>query len=353
VRQKADSDKWMPLKRKLGSNEFEEGRGFYKAVGISGGLTGNALDFAIIDDPVKDAIEASSSTYQQRVWDWYVDVLSTRLHNESKQLLIMTRWNEADLAGKLLDKESEKWKIIKIPAVREDFDYKADPREIGEALWPKRHSLQKILDLKALNERTFTSLYQQRPAPEDGNIIPVKNIRHYHALPDDIKKYISWDMTFKDQKKSDFVAGHVWGVSGSNRYLIDRVKGRFDFVKTMDAFLALHNKHLDAVCTLVEDKANGPAIISMLRDIVPRIIPINPKDSKFARAQTASKSIESGNVYFPILSKEPWAKEVIEEMRVFPNGAHDDDVDTWSQFENYVFINQKKITHSRVKGIRI
>lgn len=349
IKEKADTDKWIPLKYK--NDKLEETKGFYKAVGVCGGLTGNSVDMGFIDDPVKDAIEANSETYQKRVWEWYTDVFSTRLHNGSKQLLIMTRWNENDLAGKLLAEESDKWKIIRIPAIREDLEDEKDPRDIGEVLWPSRHSKEKIEGLKALNQRTFTSLYQQRPSPEDGEVIMVKNIRYYRDLPKDIVKYISWDLTFKDSKKSDFVSGHVWGVSGANRYFIDRIHGRYDFVKTLSHFTKLYEKHPDAIAILVEDKANGPAVISMLHDEVPRLIPINPKDSKYARAQTSAKSIEAGNVYFPDLQLNPWAKEVYEEMRAFPNSPNDDDVDAWSQFENYVFLNPIKYKTRNLKGL--
>lgn len=91
--------------------------GFYKAVGVTGGLTGTPVDLAIIDDPVKDKIEAYSETYRQRVWDWYTDVLLTRLHNDSKQLLIMTRWHDDDLAGRILKSEGDQWDVVCLPAL--------------------------------------------------------------------------------------------------------------------------------------------------------------------------------------------------------------------------------------------
>ena len=95
------------------------GGGFYKAVGVGGSLTGTPADLGIIDDPVKDAMEAYSKTYRDRVWNWYTDVFLTRLHNRSKQLLIMTRWHEDDLAGRLLDREPDKWTVVSIPAICE------------------------------------------------------------------------------------------------------------------------------------------------------------------------------------------------------------------------------------------
>ncbi|RKW59355.1 MAG: heat-shock protein Hsp70, partial [Prevotella sp.] len=148
-------------------------RGFYKAVGVGGSLTGTPVDIAIIDDPVKDANEANSTTYRQRVWDWYNTVLSTRLHNNSKQLFIMTRWHEDDLAGRILKAEPQDWTVLSIPAICEqegDGDI-GSPRHIGEALWENRHSLNKLLKQKARAPREFSALYQQHPTIEGGNIV--------------------------------------------------------------------------------------------------------------------------------------------------------------------------------------
>lgn len=99
--------------------EIVNHKGFYKAQGVCGSLTGTAVDIAIIDDPVKDAIEAYSPTYRERVWEWYTSVLLTRLHNNSRQLFIMTRWHEDDLAGRILSREADKWEVCQfLPYVR-------------------------------------------------------------------------------------------------------------------------------------------------------------------------------------------------------------------------------------------
>ncbi|MBR6250732.1 MAG: terminase family protein, partial [Bacteroidales bacterium] len=145
--------------------------GFYKAVGVGGSLTGTPVDLGIIDDPVKDAMEANSQTYRDRVWAWYTDVFLTRLHNESKQIFIMTRWHEDDLAGRLLKQEPDKWTVVKFPALKEDDTNPEDPRQIGEALWEARHSRERLLEVEARSPRTFASLYQQRPVIIGGNIV--------------------------------------------------------------------------------------------------------------------------------------------------------------------------------------
>lgn len=147
--------------------------GFLKTVGVGGSLTGTPVDIAIIDDPVKDAMEANSPQQRENVWDWYTTVLSTRLHNESRQLLIMTRWHEDDLAGRILNSpDGKNWKVINIPAVCmvEDDGFFHSGREVGEALWPERHSIEKLNTEREKDPNGFNCLYQGDPASAEGRL---------------------------------------------------------------------------------------------------------------------------------------------------------------------------------------
>lgn len=143
--------------------------GFLKTVGVGGSLTGTPADIAIIDDPVKDSIEAQSPVTQQRIWEWYNDVLFTRTHNKSGILITQTRWDVNDLSGKLLkameDGTGERWEVLCLPAINETGPTDIDPREVGEALWPERHSAEKMHQIKKQSIRTFESLFQQNPSP--------------------------------------------------------------------------------------------------------------------------------------------------------------------------------------------
>lgn len=148
--------------------EVVEHGGFLKTVGVGGPLTGTPADFAIIDDPVKDSIEAMSPTYQQRNWDWFNAVLYTRIHNDSRILITQTRWDVNDLSGKLIksmEEGGEQWTILKLQGIRTTEENKEDPRKPGEALWPKRHSLEKMERIRSRSIRTFEALYQQNPKP--------------------------------------------------------------------------------------------------------------------------------------------------------------------------------------------
>lgn len=139
--------------------------GFYKSVGVGGSLTGTAVDIGIIDDPVKDKVEAESPTYRARVWDWYINVFCTRLHNDSQQLITLTRWHKEDLAGRILSRmnKDNSWVVISLPAIKESPTIPEDKRQIGQALWPEKHSLEKILGIKSADPIAFSSLYQQDP----------------------------------------------------------------------------------------------------------------------------------------------------------------------------------------------
>lgn len=149
--------------------EVVEHGGFLKTVGVGGSLTGTPADFAIIDDPVKDSIEAQSATFQQRNWEWYNDVLCTRLHNSSRQLITQTRWDDNDLSGMILKKQEElglsDWTILCLPSIKETDDNKEDPRQIGEALWESMQSRERLIEIQKQSVRTFQSLYQQNPRP--------------------------------------------------------------------------------------------------------------------------------------------------------------------------------------------
>lgn len=143
-------------------------RGSITAVGVGGGLTSKTVDRMIIDDVYKDQQEAWSPIQRKNVEDWFDAVVETRLHNESKVLVVFTRWHEEDLAGYLLEHQPDLWDVIKFPAIKEENNDPNDPRAIGEALWPKKHSVEKILSIKARRPTIFDNLYQQDPKPQVG-----------------------------------------------------------------------------------------------------------------------------------------------------------------------------------------
>lgn len=328
--------------------QLEGHRGGVYSVGIGGALTGRPVDVLLIDDPLKGRKEADSATYRQACKDFYTDTARTRLGTNALQIIIQTRWHEDDLSGWLLAGPSKhEWRYINVPAQAEDAN---DPlgRQPGEYLISARG--RTVEDWEAtkrdVGSRTWAALYQGAPAPAEGSLFKRGHWRWYaapRAVPradgtmwvhgaDEVIQ--SWDMAFKDTKASDYVVGQVWARFGAEVYLLDQVRDRMDFPATAAAVKALSAKWPQAHGKLVEDKANGPAIIAQLRATVSGLIPITPQDSKYARASSVAPFVEAGNVYLPDPSLAPWIGDYVVEHTSFPNASHDDQVDTTSQALN-------------------
>lgn len=329
--------------------------GVYTA-GIGAALTGRPLDLLIIDDPIKDRVQADSRTYRDRVWGWWTDVGSTRLGPGAPVVQIATRWHEQDLAGQLLAAEDgDVWRVVNIPAQADHSPEKGetDPlgRKPGDYLESTRRNRRgrpltrkqwEAIKTRA-GSRTWNALYQGRPAPVEGGIFQRDRWAEYDIplwldRPDGSRVTTgfdlvlqSWDMAFKDTKQSDFVVGQVWARRGIDMFLLDQVRGRWDFPETCRQVERLSAKWPDALLKVVEDKANGTAVIAQLRRTVPGLVAETPTESKVARAQAAAPLQEAGNVHLPSPRLAPWVGDFIEEHAAFPNGRNDDQVDGFSQ----------------------
>ena len=162
----------------------------------------------------------------------------------------------------------------------------------------------------------------------DGNAVQIKPV----DLPDEFDEVIqSWDMAFKDLKDSDYVAGGVWGSKGANRYLLDQRRERLDFPGTVAAVELMSERYPKARVKLVEDKANGPAVIATLRNKIGGLIAVNPEGGKIARANAVSPLVESRNVFLPHPAIAVWVEAYLEELATFPASRNDDQVDQTTQ----------------------
>ncbi|MHB9861964.1 phage terminase large subunit [Streptomyces sp. YIM S03343] len=342
--------------------QIQDHTGGVYSVGVQGALTGRPVDILIIDDPVKDRAQAESLIFRERVWDFWTDAARTRFGPETRVIVVLTRWHEDDLAGRLLAQDARgEWRHINIPA---QADHKpeegqTDPlgRAPGEYLLSARGRTAKDWEdtREDVGSRTWTSLYQGRPSPVAGDVWKRHWWRRYGVPlwsqhPDQPDAYrvtefdqliMSWDMTFKDTKSSDFVVGQVWARKGADVFLLDQVRKRLSFTDTLAAFEAMVKRWPQATAKLVEDKANGTAVISTLKSKIPGIIAVTPTESKYARANAVSPVIEAGNVYLPegaIALFDP--DELIDEAAAFPNATHDDQVDATSQALAYLLLDQ-------------
>lgn len=335
--------------------------GSYRSAGVGGGITGQGADILIIDDAVKDRSDADSQTIRDKTWDWYTSTAYTRLSPGGGVIAMATRWHMDDLIGRLLERMNsgggDHFEVVNYPAIAEQDE---PHRKIGEALHPERYPVDRLNAIrKAIGERDWAAEYQQHPIPDGGAIFRAEWLKEYSPadLPPTFDMVVtSWDMTFKDSAGSDYVVGQVWGKKAANFYLLDQVRGRWDFVKTKAMFLQLAAKHPKALRKLVEDKANGTAVICELQKTVPGIVPVTPTESKTSRAQSVTPFFEAGNVFIPAETKAvPWVREYRAELLSFPSGAHDDQVDATTQalnfFRTHAAFNWTKATADLTKPI--
>lgn len=338
-----------------------KGGGVY-CVGIGGALTGRPVDVLIIDDPIKDRKQADSLTHREAIWDWWTDVALTRLAPGAPVVIILTRWHFDDIVGRLLAAEDgDDWTVINIPAEADHDPAKGgtDPlgREPGEFMESARRRTPADWQLKktAVGARTWASLYQGRPSPAQGDIFERDWWQFYDSVPwiqrsdgsmwvppvgegDPVELIQSWDMAFKGTEDSDFVVGQVWLRRGVQAFLLDQVCERLTFTRTCQALRELTARWPQAVLKLVEDKANGTAVINSLSRTVGGIVPEEPHGSKQARAAAVSPFVQAGNVFLPAPELAPWIGRYLEELTSFPNAAHDDQVDATSQALNRLLL---------------
>lgn len=197
--------------------------GSIKTVGVGGPLTGDPVDILIMDDLYKDWASAQSETIRESIQDWYDAVADTRLHNDSQQLIVFTRWHEHDLAGYLLEKEPEQWEVLVYPALKEGDPNEYDPRLPGEALWPERHSRAKLLLSKARNTHNFESLYQQNPKPKEGLLFPREDLNTFNPATVDVAKVANYRYTHIDpaDEGGDSLSAPVGYLVGDKVYIVD------------------------------------------------------------------------------------------------------------------------------------
>lgn len=329
---------WVPGGAATGLYSNTRG-GLRFSTSVGGALTGHHMERLVIDDPIKPSEVDGKKLAACETW--YRGTVVPRINDRLAMVVIMQRLHQKDLCGILLDEPG--WEGFRFPAFYEpaqadDLDWRTEPEEI---LWPALHP-ESVLREKArgLGPLRAAAQLQQRPAPAGGALFKEEQIVYFDDLPsqdvygaEPVDVVLSWDLTFKDEVNSDYVCGMAVARVGALYYVLEVVRERLDFVGAVDAILALSGRYPGASAVLVEDKANGPAVISTLRNVVPGLVPVKPMGSKVARAHAVTGLFAARQVHFR--RGAAWVPALLSELLAFPTGAHDDQVDALTQALNH------------------
>lgn len=305
--------------------------------------TGFGGDIRIVDDPVS-AKKADSPVAIAASIEWWRGTMATRANDPAAGLVIVVhqRLNARDLTGYLLAEEKG-WDHLVLP-MRFDralnkttsIGFK-DPRtEPGELLHPARLPEETVTELeRSIGTYHKNAQLQQNPEPRGGIIFNRNDWKFYKALPQIDEIVISVDCTFKDLESSDYVAIQAWGNAGANKYLLKRRKERLNFAATVLAVRAMHALYPDAIAVLVEDKANGSAVIETISGEIPGVLAVNPEGGKIPRAYAMQPEQEAGNIFLPDPTIDPDIETFLSEVSSFPASPNDDEVDAMTQYVNW------------------
>lgn len=364
------TDRWGKLLKDEApaASHFEiEGGGFRFATSPGGKGTGRHVDIQVVDDPNKPQDVQGTRALTRKALDttsnWWKGTASTRAVDAPtfRRVVLMQRLHEDDLAGEMLREGG--YHHLCLPMRYETTvcacgNAQCTPEDKrtqeGELLWPERFPEEVVVAQESvgLGPAVAAAQYQQRPTPASGGIFAKSWFRYWHpkagtptprdetfpcrdetcvALPEKGVWFQSWDMTFKGSDGSDFVSGAVWLFANPDFYLVHMVNRRMSFVESVRAVLEVTRKYPQAHTKLIEDKANGPGIVSMLGKQIRGLVLVNPQGGKEARAHAVSGLFEAGNVYIPHPDVAPWANAYRTQMTTFPRGVNDDMVDATTQ----------------------
>ena len=311
--------------------------GGYVAAGVGGGITGKGANVLVIDDPVKNREDAESDNNREATWDWYTSTAYTRLSPGGGILVILTRWHDDDLAGRLLKQAedgADQWEVIRYPAIAEiDENF----RKQGESLHPERYNVDALEQIrKAIGPRDWSALYQQNPVSDEGDYFSRDMIRYYEYDEIDtaeLNYYCAWDLAIGQRDRNDYSVGIVVGIDEyDNLYVVDVVRGKYDGFELVEQILDLYETWRPGIVGIERghiEMALGPFLQKRTRErglseAYFKDLKVGRRD-KEARARAIQGRMQQGMVYFP--KDAVWTGTMVAELLRFPNGAHDDQVD--------------------------
>ncbi len=324
------------------------------SAGIGGSITGQGADLLIIDDPIKNRKEAESQTYRDSIWSEWQDTLSSRLHPNGRVVVIMTRWHEDDLVGRLLA-QSDTWKLINLPALAEEEDILG--REIGEVLWPEHGFDEKwaLQEKAAKGTRSWESLYQGHPRPADGNLFKQSMFRRFkvsgncYKVEDKVydksvcRIYQTCDVAVSKKASADYFVLGTFAICPNGELLVleifrERLEG-----PDQPALIRRKYEEYKPMLIGIESANMGLTLYQELRRSGLPVIELKPEADKYTRAIPAAARYEAGMIYH--LEGTYWLDELEAELLAFPNGVHDDQTDVISYavyMQSWGYLKEKK-----------
>jgi predicted phage terminase large subunit-like protein len=326
--------------------DLDNGKGAMGTAGVGGAITGKGGHLLIVDDPIKNKEEAESQVMRDKAWEWWQSVWLTRREPGAKLLVIMSRWHEDDLIGRLVKRAEEtglRVNRVRMPAIAEEEDTLG--RQPGEALCPERYDEKALAGIREdVGPATWASLFQQRPVTLGGGMLkPSEWLKKYHRSQigsdayyqfgatlvgtDTCSTFSTMDVAYTNTQRSDYTVIGTFAVAMGEVPML--------LVLNIDRRRTTHAAHVP----MVRDCWNtykpswigiekGAANLSMFDEVAREGIVVKwlkPDKNKVARAETLSALMESGRVWIP--ENAPWIADMIDELASFPAGAHDDIVD--------------------------
>jgi predicted phage terminase large subunit-like protein len=320
-------------------------RGVMAAVSMGGAVTGRGGNRLVIDDPHSPE-QAESDVLRQQALTRFAQHLATRIDDKAHDaiIVVMQRLHEEDVTALCLELDYEHLclpayepapRTIVFPMSGRRFE-----RQPDEPLWPAREGPAELAELRrTLGSHAFSAQYLQQPVPRVGGYFPREWWNRYDVPPTEGQVVQSWDLSFKDGPGSDYVVGLVARRVGADVYLLGRHKSKASFTETLRAIREMLERYPETSAVLVESAANGEAVVDALKREVRGLIPVLPRGGKTARANAVGPWVQARQVYLPrtttatglIRPEHAWAVDFEDNCAAFPKGAHDDDVDAFTQ----------------------
>jgi predicted phage terminase large subunit-like protein len=293
--------------------------------------------FLVVDDASKPE-DAKSEVMRNKVISYFDETLMNRLNNPQKTIIVVIaqRLNQLDICGHIERSYPEKFKILRFKTLDEDKNI---------SIWPEKHPVKDLLKIKNLNPFYFYSQYQQEPIIAGGTILRQAWMKYFESLPEFYKIIQSWDTAFKTGEHNDYSVGTTWGVKntqfGDDYYLINMFRGKLEYPQLKAKIIELNDQYSPSEI-LVEDKASGQSILQELKQSgLGKLKPVKVDKDKESRVHSITALFESGRVYFD--KNANYLSDLIGELISFPNGSHDDAVDSISQALNYLNRPKKQV----------